>query len=498
MQELGSGSLDPAGNQIQFADVSIRSPGIGGEVLVSRPSAGDSRAQALDSDALAKAFDSQNVDVDYIIEISGVTDERTDSPVSSRAMAPEHKGIEIQVPSVGDGWGQIAVFTDENGIATWHFPVAEDGGIDTTRAGSKVTFVIPGYVPETQPPAGSRGFLGWFGKKIVRVLSFVLDDVVGKVGEYFAAKWEEKNRPNDIRRITSSTYRTNGAGRFGAEYWQKLGAGRSLLFIHGTFSRASTAFYELTPDFIDRLNSRYSGRVFAFDHKTLSEDPTDNARFFAENMPNGQTLDVDIVCHSRGGLVSRILSEGQNGLPLAGRSLNVNQVVFVASPNRGTALADAKYMSDFVDAHTNILSVLPDNAVTDALEVIVAVVKQLAVGVLKGLEGVMSMDPKGDFLKQLNAGQESPAIYRAIAANFEPTDKKFKPWAKDKLMDRIFNTENDLVVPTKGVFEHNGDKMFPIEAEHVLALTGSDGVHHGSYFSNTKVVGKLDEWLTAD
>ncbi len=214
-------------------------------------------------------------------------------------------------------------------------------------------------------------------------------------------------------------------------------------------------------------------------------------------MPKGLGLDVDVVCHSRGGHVARNLAERQSGLPLAGKSLNVNQVVFVASPNRGTALADPDYMGDFVDAHTNILSVLPDNAITDVLEVIVAVVKQLAVGALKGLEGLASMDPTGDYVRNyLNSGPGTSTLYRAIAANFEPTDKKFKPWAKDKLMDRIFKEHNDLVVPTDGVFEKNGDKMFPISVDRRLELGAAEGVHHGSFFSNPKVVGKLSEWLT--
>ena len=497
MQELASGPLDSAGNERQFDDITIRSPGVSGVVTVSKPTPGESRKKSVDSDSLGQALDNHGIDVDYVIEIGGVGDEATTSAVTSRAMAPDQKGIEIQVPAAGDGWGQVAVVTDENGLASWQLPVAEDGGVDTTRAGSTVTFVIPGYVPEVTPADGTRGFLGWFGKKVVRVLSFALDDVIGKVGDYFAGKWEDKNRPYDLRMITRDTYRENGAGQLTAGDWQKLGEGRSLLFVHGTFSRASTGFYELMPDFIDKLNDRYSGRVFAFDHQTLTETPTDNGVFFANSMPNGQTLDVDIVCHSRGGHVSRVLSELQAHLPLQGKSLNVSQVVFVASPNRGTVLADPKYMSDFVDSHTNILSVLPDNAITDALEVIVAVVKQLAVGALGGLEGLASMNPSGPYVKSfLNTGSPVPTKYRAIAANFEPTDKKFKPWAKDKLMDRIFKQKNDLVVPTEGVYDHNGDPMFPISGPHLLELEAADGVHHGSFFSNAKVVSQLDQWLT--
>ncbi len=498
MQELANGPLDPAGSELNFDEIVIRSPGVSGEVSVLKPTPGESRSQALDSDALGQALENHEIGVDYVIEIGGVSEEATDAAVTSRSMAPGQKGIEIQVPAAGDAWGQVVVVTDENGIASWQFPVTEDGEVDTTRGGSTVTFVIPGYASEATQADGSRGFFGWLGKKVVRVLSFVLDDAIGKVGDYFAGKWEEKNRPYDLRLITSGTYRENGAGNLTAADWQRLGEGRSLLLIHGTFSRAASAFYELTPEFIDELNDRYSGRVFAFDHKTLSEDPTDNAKYFAQSMPGGQVLDVDIVCHSRGGHVSRVLSEYQANLPLTGKSLTVNQVVFVASPNRGTVLTDPKYMGDFVDSYTNILSALPDNVITDVLDVVLTVVKQLAVGALKGLEGLASMDPSGNYVNNLlNKGPASSALYRAIAANFEPTEPKFKPWAKDKLMDQIFKEQNDLVVPTKGVFEENGDEMFPIEAPNRLELGAGEGVHHGSFFSNAKVVNQLSDWLSS-
>ena len=494
MQELASGTLDPTGNELEFDEIVIHSPGFSGNVTVSKPTEGESRAQALESDALAEALGQQNVDTDYVIELGDVSEEATDSAVTSRSMAPGQAGIEITVPAVGDGWGQMLLVTDENGVASWQLPVTEEGEVDTTRGGSTVTFVVPAYAAESTSEGSDRGALGWLGKKVIRVLSFAIDDAVGKVGDFFASKWEEKNRPYSLRRITSETYRENHAGELTGEDWEQLGTGRSLLFIHGTFSRASTAFYELTPEFIDELNERYSGRVFAFDHKTLSEDPTDNGRYFAKNMPDGLDLDVDIVCHSRGGHVSRVLSEGQAELPLDGKTLKINQVVFVASPNRGTVLASPKYMGDFVDAHTNILSALPANVVADVLEVIITVVKQLAVGALKGLEGLQSMNPQGDYIKQfLNTGPAIDALYRAIAANFDPTKPEIKPWAKDKLMDWIFKEANDLVVPTEGVYEENGAEMFPIDNR--LDLGGEDDVHHGNFFGNEKVVAQLREWL---
>lgn len=496
MDVLDEGDLDPGGSELQVADVVVRSPGVAGHVAVMRPAAGESRAATLDSTPLADALATHEVETTYVLELRNVTEQPTDQGLTSRAADPEGNGIEVQVPADGEGFGQVALVTDENGIASWHWPQAQDGSTDTTRSGDTVTFVIPGYQPEARTDENHRGVLGWFGKKVVRVLSFVIDPVIGRVGEFFASKWEEKNRPYNLRSFTPDNYTDIVVDPLSSAEWADLNGPRSLLFVHGTFSRAGSAFSALPKTMIEELHRRYNGRVFAFDHKTLGVDPTENGRFFAENLPAGQSLDVDIVCHSRGGHVSRVLAERQAELPLANKSLSVNQVVFVASPNRGTVLTDDKHMSDFVDAYTNVLSLLPDNAVTDVLEVIVAVVKQLATAVLKGLDGLQSMRPDGEYLAGLNSGPSTGATYRAISANFEPGEPSWKPWAKDYLMDQVFKEHNDLVVPTHGVFEDNGDPMFPIaDADNRLDIPASEGVHHGSFFGHADVQAALLKWL---
>lgn len=119
--------------------------------------------------------------------------------------------------------------------------------------------------------------------------------------------------------------------------------------VHGTLSRAHTAFVRLPQELVADLHRRYDGRVFAFDHYTLSEDPRQNVDWFIEQLPESIKLDLDIVCHSRGGLVSRVLTERQSELSLGSRTLNVNRLVFVATPNTGTVLTDAKHLGDLVD-----------------------------------------------------------------------------------------------------------------------------------------------------
>ena len=46
--------------------------------------------------------------------------------------------------------------------------------------------------------------------------------------------------------------------------------------VHGMFSLENTGFGALPKAFVAELHRRYQGRVFAFDHFTLSEDPREN------------------------------------------------------------------------------------------------------------------------------------------------------------------------------------------------------------------------------
>ena len=64
-------------------------------------------------------------------------------------------------------------------------------------------------------------------------------------------------------------------------------------------------------------------------------------------------------------------------------------------------------------------------------------------------------------------------------------------------MDWVFHrAENDLVVPTAGVYEANGSALFPIENRHMFAA--ADAVPHTRYFANDVARTKISEWLAAE
>ena len=109
----------------------------------------------------------------------------------------------------------------------------------------------------------------------------------------------------------------------------RRGPEKCLLFLHGTFSHASAAFGDLAqdPSAFDALAAAYGGRVYAFNHLTVGRAPGDNVKDLRPLVAGAR---VDVVTHSRGGLVLRALAAGK-GAPAIGRAF------LAASPLGGDA-----------------------------------------------------------------------------------------------------------------------------------------------------------------
>lgn len=141
--------------------------------------------------------------------------------------------------------------------------------------------------------------------------------------------------------------------------------GRVLLLVHGTFSRSEMYDSELTaPGWREDGSSSAENQslwkewtrpgkpystVLAFDHPTLSVAPWLNALDLREALTpltnTGKTR-LDVVCHSRGGLVVAW------ALKLA--PLPVDHVVFVGSPLVGTSLAAPDRLAAALDLLANV------------------------------------------------------------------------------------------------------------------------------------------------
>jgi hypothetical protein len=425
----------------------------------------------------------------------------TRAPVRTSAGEP---AMVLETPDLGDEVGQVVMAIDEDGTVTWNFPEGAEGDIETPAvrgAGGTKRFVIRNTTPAPSTDSGAdRGLFAMLGRKVLKVLVFPVTDVVlGRITESFAARWEAANRPYLVRSFGVDDYDEPAVEGLSDGQWEMLAGGRALLFVHGTFSTTHSGFAGLPRDTVARLLDRYQGRLFGFDHHTLSATPEDNVAEFAARMPDGLSLDIDIVSHSRGGLVARTFSDE---LHSAAPGVSVGRSVFVATPNNGTALASADHMIDFIDRSTSALNVLPPgplSVVGSIFEAILTVVKMVGHAFLTGLRGLTSMDPGGGFLARLNTGTAVDSEYYAVAAEFEPTGglrDLVKTGPLDALVDRVFGDDaNDLVVPTLGVYSGGTDVGFPIPSPNVHVFDRAAGISHTTFFSAPKTNELLLTWL---
>lgn len=487
--------LNPTGAVVRVGPAELRTPGLAGDASELPSTTGELRARGIGTtDLLEEAIRRQGLERRQVIQLRQ-TREVAAPTARSRSTALGEPAIELEVPDPGPEAGQLVLYTDEAGIATWNLARDQTGQVSTTRGRATRTYVLRRHVAQPSGPQSTRGLVSGAALKVLQVLVFPLvDPILGRVAEGFARSWEQRKRPYRIRRFGPGDYTTESVAPLETADWTKLASGRALLFVHGTFGRAHLAFPAFPASFMRKIDEAYGGRLFAFEHFTISEDPRMNAQRFVDALPPGIELNIDMINHSRGGLVSRALAELLPRLDLGGRKLTVGTVVHIASPSAGCVLADADAMTHLVDRYTNWMQFLPANGAVDVLEAAITVLKMLAVGAFKGLGGLACMAPGSAFFSELNApGVSTASRYRALAANYEPTDKELKSFARNVVMDEVFKQDNDLVVPTGGVWESNGSPMFPIADRIVFGR--SDGIDHGGFFADVRAQEKILEWL---
>jgi pimeloyl-ACP methyl ester carboxylesterase len=341
---------------------------------------------------------------------------------------------------------------------------------------SEVVFTLP---PNVAPVTadGGRGPVTSAMRRIVRVVAWAAAPLLGKGALAIAQAWEKSKRPYALKLITPD-------GRFVAPDGANFAAGPTLLLLHGTFSTPEAGFNGwVGSDSFSTILQRYGNRCLALAHPSISASPDENVEWLLTNLPHKLPGPVDIVCHSRGGLVARVLA--------AGKDFAVRRVCQVGTPNGGTPLAHAKHLISFLDGHTALLTKLPDSVSMVVLEGLLCVVKLIVTGAGTGLPGLSAMEPEGTYLAQLAKRNLGAQQWFTIGANYKPgdaPDSRFTARLADKVVDHFFAGDNDLVVPSDGCHLPG-----PAVADS-LRLRGAD-VHHCNYFGDAQVHERLNRWL---
>lgn len=483
--------LSPAGAVV------LTTPGLTGTAEVYPPASPGMRAAEDATENFLQAIADADLSEQLTVQIR--PERELDSQGGTRAGGGGSE-ILLEVPAPGEGFGQLLLYTAEDGSLSWHLPSDIPITGPVTRGDQRRTYRIPrAVVPPEAAEGTSRGLIGAIGTKLLKVLIFpLIEPALGRAANHFAGRWEAKYRPAGLVPFGAAQRSSTDAvlPSLTPAQWADLGAGPALLLVHGTFSTARGAFGGVPEQTWQHWETRYQGRIFAFEHPSVSVTPRDNIAWVREHLQSlspGPNLVLDVLTHSRGGLVGRALAERGSEIGLGG--VKVRSLVMVAPPNAGTALADKAHLSALLDRVTNLVQFLPSAGVTDAIGAVVSVVKQLAVGAFGGLEGIMSMNPGGTDLADFNRSPGSQASYRVVTADFEPPEgSSLARIARDKGTDLIFKgIANDLVVPTEGAYELPSTPNFPVHDR--LVLPAAAGVDHSSFFANPQVNTQLQQWL---
>ena len=256
-----------------------------------------------------------------------------------------------------------------------------------------------------------------------------------------------------------------------------------LIFLHGTASSTAGSFSALfasTPEW-RALVSAYGSRIFALEHRTLSESPAANALALAEKLPSGAEL--HFVSHSRGGLVGELLCrdpftpeeieafKAQRDLPkdyldeeitnlwrlsteIETKAFRVERFVRVACPAAGTLLASDRldlYFSMLLRVVGLALSTQP--ALRSVYEMVSGFLTELARrrADARELPGLEAQRPESPFVRLLNRGGARVDHDLCVIAGDLHRGNLLKT-LRTLLGYSYFREKNDLVVDTRAMY----------------------------------------------
>ena len=394
---------------------------------------------------------------------------------------------------------------------------------------------------------GQRGLAGL----AIRVLDFFGVDLVEKSAAKFSKELEEKL----LGKHPPGLYQLDLGSAFALHALAESAVipddqGPLLIFLHGTASSCEGSFSKLWDagngegkQLRQALAPIYGERVFALEHRSLTESPIRNALDLVRRLP--AEAEIHLISHSRGGLVGELLCLSgcanlatvldaphlktlfaadrslapQLGLAplddadsaardaaydadrqllaelvhlLGQKQLRIGRFVRVACPARGTTLASGR-----LDRWLSVLGYL-GNAVSgggllgDGVDFMLAVVKERTDP--RTLPGIEAMMPGSALTRLLNGTPElaSSADLSVIAGDIEAGDSL---WNTLKVLasDWFYKNEHDLVVDTASM----SGGLPRLGGARYRQDKGSK-VSHFRYFTNEQSVRWLRAGLTRD
>jgi len=429
--------------------------------------------------------------------VPGVLGEEEEAAQAGITYQPAEEAVYVMMQQIETPDGTIYDFTLPQASAA--APGAGVLGEEAPPSGALWFPLNPVVADETPPAASVLGVEDILGGAIT---SFVTRRVVQMLkspiqrGILEAVKQAE-GEPRVLRMTDSAKPEELFQPIDGFEPWRALlppGAEhRVLLFVHGfASSTGGSHVASALPDF----RSQYDA-ILGYEHPTISRDPLQNARDLLALIPDDLRLSVDIITHSRGGLVARSLIELLDAAP----HFTPRRLVTHGTPHGGTRLADKERWDRLISLGLTAASWLATATgvafwIPKLLEF---VLKAAAQGIFE-LPGIAAMAPKGEFIEKLNApgdpataGRVRYAAATSMFSIFNVEHPGFRQAFQAIATQAFMDAPNDLVVPTESMsaitFGSGG-----LPAERRLKVD----VDHFSYFANPKVLEFLRAQLGGD
>ena len=484
----------------------LRAPGMTGN-LIWRPPAEHSQFIA---GAIAPAAGAPNL-VEQALQEAGLQDQGSISPPTGSASVAGPPNQLVFDQTIAQDQIQFAIYRDASGVISLHFPLpspptatllAASGAAPASRS---VRYVIPMRHAPT-PPGGvpQMAMLGGIAGTVIRLVGRAMTGLAGDAVYAAARVWENHYRPEGFlwggtpaQLLAAQPQPPSPAD------WGTLQGNKSLLFIHGTISSTVGGFVGLQ-NFSNAavlLFGKYGSRVIGFNHHTLTKSVPQNAVDFFSGMPAGN-YQFDVISHSRGGLLARALKEltpAQLGqlvdpvwIPPAGLNVQIGKIVLVGTPNMGTPLANPTDLPEAVSRLASIATSFSEDATAAGLGALFTIFGAIVEGGIGALPGLEDMNPGNPFLNQLNSASTDNGPYYGIEADFQPTGGLATAIENNGVDTLFLGQPNDLVVPTLGVSNVNGQTLPDSQVDE---YPQSANVYHTDYFYQQGTWGSIVGFL---
>ena len=312
------------------------------------------------------------------------------------------------------------------------------------------------------------------------------------------------SNPSHLRNFQASNYKKQNSyiGRKSRDYIFGNDKKRHLLFIPGTFLSAQATFSTIAEDVMEKLEYIYEGRLVAFDHPTIHISLEDNVDFLLKNIP--VDCELDIICHSRGGLVARALTQSD-------LKFKIRKIVCFGTPYLGTPLLMKKHKQILSELLIKKLSTAELEEIYNHIRILVpglelipwkGYIKKYLIDILIELisefPGLKCMNPDDNQIFQVN----KPKSVQWYSISSIHQLGFFLGRVSDRELQDVFEAENDGIVPTYGSFYCFGLTQDALPKSNRILLKVN--VNHGEYFGalhlpvdeSGKTVGDcLVDWL---